>query len=180
MRNLCHEEVSHDRYGDCVRVSNGMVEVLVTVEVGPRVIRYGFVGRGNIFCENADMIVDVRDDNWKMRGGHRLWHSPESKPRSYIPDNDLVDWHKTGRGIKVEQRVEPWTQIKKEMEVELFSDSSEVEVTHKVTNMNAWPVELAAWGISVMAQGGNILYPNRAGKQIYCLIGYWRYGLTQK
>ena len=36
---------------DCIRLSNGIVEVLVTRSVGPRIIRYGFVGGENVLCE---------------------------------------------------------------------------------------------------------------------------------
>ena len=39
---------SYENYGRCVKISNGTVEAYVTIDVGPRVIRYAFVGGENV------------------------------------------------------------------------------------------------------------------------------------
>ena len=36
---------------DCVRLANRQVELIVTTEVGPRIIRFGFKGRKNLMAE---------------------------------------------------------------------------------------------------------------------------------
>ncbi len=159
MSQIKIKKINYGQYGDCVQISNDKVDLVITVEVGPRIIRYGFTGEENEFCEGAQKVVSIGNDEWKIRGGHRLWHSPESKPRSYMPDNDPVEWWKIENGIKVSQKIDHWVQIKKEMEITLSPDTSKVKVVHKLTNKNAWPVELAAWGISVMAPGGKQIVP---------------------
>lgn len=69
----------------CTKLSNGTVDVLVTRDVGPRVISYSFTGAGNVFAEMpAATIEPARFSAW---GGHRLWHAPEQAGRSYVPDN---------------------------------------------------------------------------------------------
>jgi hypothetical protein len=153
------KEIVYGEYGKCVEISNGTVDLVVTVDVGPRVIRFGFIGKENEFCEGVQAAEPIGDDFWRIRGGHRLWHSPENKPRSYIPDNDPVKWCKIENGIKVSQGVEPWVQIQKEMEISMAACCNKVKIVHRLTNKNAWPVEFSVWALTVVAQGGKEIIP---------------------
>ena len=38
------EKTAYAGWPNCYRITNGEVELIVTTDVGPRVIRYGFVG----------------------------------------------------------------------------------------------------------------------------------------
>ena len=42
-------EISHSQWGRCVRLSNGTIELLATVDFGPRIIYFGAVGGVNEF-----------------------------------------------------------------------------------------------------------------------------------
>lgn len=159
MNEVTIREIVYNEFGKCVEASNGIVDVAVTVDCGPRIIRYGFVGEHNQFCENHSEKVSVGEDFWRIRGGHRLWHSPENLPRTYSLDNSPVEWCRIENGIKTSQEVEPWVQIKKEMEITLDPYSTGVKIVHKLTNENAWPVEFSAWGLTVMAPGGVEIIP---------------------
>ncbi len=140
---------------DCYRLSNGTAEVVVTTNVGPRVIRYALSGGPNNFAELPADTVTTEWGDWKPLGGHRLWHAPEAKPRSYSPDNDPVAFVPVGTtGIKLTQKVEPRTGIRKEMQVELAATGTQVTVTHRLTNTGVWDVELAPWALTIVAGGG--------------------------
>src|SRR2546428_13784528 len=69
---------------DCDRLSNGTVEVVVPTAFGPRIARYGFVGRENVLGEAPGASVTDLGD-WKPRGGTRPWHAPARTPRTYSP-----------------------------------------------------------------------------------------------
>jgi hypothetical protein len=159
MSQITVKEITYKSYGKCVEVSNGEISLVVTVDVGPRIIRFGFINGENEFTEDAPMTKQVEAGEWRLMGGHRLWHSPEGDPRSYVPDNDPVEWSQVEGGIKVSQRIEPWVQTKKEMEITLSSSSNKVRVVHRLTNKNAWPIEVSAWALSVMAVGGLEIVP---------------------
>ncbi|MBQ8267448.1 MAG: hypothetical protein IJZ21_03595, partial [Clostridia bacterium] len=83
-------------YGKVLSLSNGVIEAYVTIDVGPRIIRFGFVGGQNIMCDNRAAGTpkdDAEFENffgkgkkWEILGGHRIWTSPESYPASYYPD----------------------------------------------------------------------------------------------
>ena len=38
------EKVAYFNQPNCFKLSNGIVEVIVTTDIGPRIIRYGFAG----------------------------------------------------------------------------------------------------------------------------------------
>ena len=45
------ERVTYFNQPNCIRLSNGAVEVILTTAIGPRVIRYGFIGGDNLLGE---------------------------------------------------------------------------------------------------------------------------------
>ncbi len=153
------KEMIYGNFGKCVELSNGTADLVVTVDVGPRIIRFGLTGKENEFCEDAPAQEKTEYGTWYLRGGHRLWHSPETSPRTYAADNDPVEWFPIENGIKVIQKTEPWVQIQKEMEITMAGCCNKVQVIHRLTNKNAWPVELSAWALSVMARGGMEIVP---------------------
>ena len=150
------KEIQYGTFGRCVQISNGLVEAVVTVDCGPRIIRFGFTGRENMLCEAPDK---KGENGWRIMGGHRLWHSPESMPRTYELDNAPVKWEKIEGGIRVTQNPEPFAMMVKEMEIMLDDEGSEASIVHRMRNVGAWPVELSLWALSVMAPGGKEVVP---------------------
>jgi hypothetical protein len=153
------EKVSYGGWPNCFRLSNEQVEVIVTADVGPRVIRFGFKGRDNEFREFEDMLGETGADEWRIFGGHRFWHAPEVHPRTYAPDNEPVDVQQHNDRVRVIQPTEPTTGIQKEIELSLAPETAHVTLTHRLRNNNLWAVELAPWALSVMAQGGRAIIP---------------------
>ena len=143
---------------DCDRLSNGTVEVVVPTGFGPRVARYGFAGQDNVLGEAPGGSATELGE-WKPRGGHRLWHAPEGMPRSYSPDNAPVERDVSGGTIRLRQAVEPKVGIQKEIAVTLDPAGTHVTVRHVLTNRTLWPVELAAWAMSIMNGGGTVILP---------------------
>ena len=111
------EKVEYGGWPNCVKLSNGKIELVITTDVGPRVIRLGFVGGQNLMREYASMLGKTGGDEWRIFGGHRLWHAPEAKPRTYSPDNGPVEYEWNGRTLRLTQPVEADTGIQKQMEI---------------------------------------------------------------
>jgi hypothetical protein len=150
------KEIKYGEFGRCVQLSNGLVEVVVTVDCGPRIIRYGFTGRENMLCEAPER---EGPNGWRIWGGHRLWHSPENNPRTYEADNVPVKWEKIESGIRVMPNPEPFAMMSKEMDIVMDDESTEVNIVHRIRNNGAWPVEFALWALTVMAPGGKEVVP---------------------
>ena len=157
------EKVSFGGWPNCYRLSNGESELIVTTDVGPRVIRYGFTGGQNLFYEKSDELGKSGEAWWAMRGGHRLWASPEIKPDTYALDNGPVQAKISNGGISLLQPVEAETGLQKEMA--LAYEGAGVTVTHRITNRGTKARKLAAWALSQMAPGGTgiVAFPARGG-----------------
>jgi len=151
--------ISYKGWDNCIQIDNGIVDLVITVDVGPRIIRYGFAGRENEMCEIESDMGTTGGDDWRLYGGHRLWHSPEAKPRTYEPDNSPVAWEQVADGVRTVRDEGPRTGIKKEMQVSLSPVNSEVTLRHRLTNTGLWPVELSVWSITAMAPGGKEIVP---------------------
>jgi hypothetical protein len=145
---------------NCQRLSNGAVEVVVTTDVGPRIIRYALPGGENILGEVPDAVVKTALGDWKAWGGHRLWHAPEGMPRSYAPDNTPVRFEVVGADtVRLIQPVEAGTGIQKTITVKLDATGTGATVTHALANANLWEVELAPWALTIMRGGGTAIVP---------------------
>lgn len=155
------EKVEYSIYGTCYKLSNGTVDLLVTADLGPRVIYYGFTGETNILAElGPDYVVKTELGEWHHWGGHRLWHAPEVLPRSYVPDNDPIEAEMIGKStIRVAPALESATNIKKEMYISLDREGTGVTITHTLKNKGPWPIELAPWALTIMNGGGVTIFP---------------------
>jgi hypothetical protein len=151
-------KVSYGGWPNCHRLSNGLVELVVTTDVGPRIIRFGYMGDGNEFHEDELTLGKTGGDEWRAYGGHRLWHAPEAMPRTYWGDNWPVRFEPHPGFVRLIQPVEPTTGVEKEMDIYLAADAY-VRVRHRLRNKNRWAVELAPWALSVMAPGGTAIIP---------------------
>src|SRR4029450_3223532 len=56
----------------CIRLANDTVELVITTAIGPRVIRYAFLGGDNLLGEVPDLVTKTAFGEWKPWGGHRL------------------------------------------------------------------------------------------------------------
>ncbi len=151
--------VTYEGWPNCIRLSNRVIELIATTDVGPRIIHFGFAGGQNLFKVFNETRGLVDGEDWRNYGGHRLWHAPESIPRTYFPDNTPVQFEGEKNFLKLIQPVETTTGIQKEIEIALHPEEPRVQVVHRLTNQNLWPVELAPWALSVMAAGGRCIVP---------------------
>jgi len=159
MATLTLETIQFEGW-DSVRLSNGDAEVVVTTAVGPRIIRYGFVDGPNAFQVIPETRGQTGGAEWTPYGGHRLWHAPEVKPRSYHPDNEPYPTPTLdGGALCIAYGTEATTGIAKKMRVTLAASGPAARVEHVLTNHNVWPVTLAPWALSIVAGGGRVVLP---------------------
>jgi hypothetical protein len=139
-------------------LSNGALELVVTLEVGPRVIHAGLLDGPNHFAQFADQMGQRGGDEWRIYGGHRLWHAPEDRQRTYSPDNDPVEMSQEGETVHFDQPTDQ-AGIRKRISVRLHPNQPQAHIEHRLTNENAWPISLAPWSLSVMQPGGRAILP---------------------
>lgn len=141
-------------------LSNGDVELIVTLDVGPRVICYRLPGSFNVMKNYDSQMGGTGEAEWQIRGGHRFWLAPEDLTRTYFPDNRPVKWEETGaHSARIIAPPEEEYGVQKMMELRLGSKGTRVEVLLKVTNTGKQSTELAPWGPTVLAPGGVEIIP---------------------
>ncbi len=153
------EKITYHGWPNCVRLANNTIELVVTTDVGPRIIHFGFVGGENEFATVPDQLGQTGGDVWQIYGGHRFWHAPEAQPRTYFPDNAPVTVEAHAGFVRFIQPPESTTGLQKEIDITLSPSGAQATVTHRLTNHTLWPVELAPWALSVMAPGGTAVLP---------------------
>jgi hypothetical protein len=148
------EKMEYKGWRNCYRVTNGEVELVVTSDVGPRVMRFGFVGGQNLFKEFADQLGGTREEKHQLRGGDRVWKAPEDPVATWAPDNVPVEITITANGLIARAPVEPLTGLQKEIEVRMAASGTEVAVVHRITNRSLFSLEYSVWALTMMAPGG--------------------------
>lgn len=118
-----------------------------------------------------NLLADIRGfppiptpyGEFHFRGGHRLWHSPEAMPRTYIPDTPLTITE-LPNGVLLEAQTEPGSGIRKSIEICIAPDKPAMTLTHTLVNDGMWTVELAPWAITQFRLGGTVILPMPVGK----------------
>jgi hypothetical protein len=155
------EEVAYQGWKTAFRISNDTVQLVVSTEVGPRILFYGFCGEENEFHEIQEHSGRGDDRIFRVYGGHRLWVSPEVA-RTYYPDNCLVSVRRCDESFVFTAPPEsepPGTNLQKEIEIKLAETGSRVTVTHRIRNLGRRATRMAPWALSVMAGGGKAILP---------------------
>jgi hypothetical protein len=152
--NVRVEKAEYKGWANCYRVSNGEVELIVTGDVGPRIIRFGFVGGQNLFKEFPEQLGKSGEEKFQLRGGDRVWKAPEDPIATWAPDNVPVEIQVTPTGLIAREPIEPLTKLQKEIEVSMASSGTGVKVIHRITNRSLFPLEFSPWALTMMAQGG--------------------------
>lgn len=151
------EKTEYKGWKNCYRVTNGEIEAIVTADVGPRVIRFGFVGGQNLFKEFADQIGKSGEKDFQLRGGSRVWKAPEDPVATWAPDNVPVSIKVTASGLIATAPVEPLTKLQKEIEIVMEPTGTRALVTNRITNHGLFALEFSPWVLTMMAPGGMVV-----------------------
>ncbi len=144
-------------------LDNGFLRLDYLTDVGPRIARL-FLGKSelNLLAELPGAEVDTAYGKFQFMGGHRLWHSPEALPRTYVPDPG-VTIETLADGIRLSAATEPHTGIAKSMEIHLAAGRAGGTIRHEMRNDGPWAVEFAPWGLTMCKQGGVVILPQPVG-----------------
>ncbi len=76
------KEIDYENFGHCVLITNGIIDAVVTVDFGPRIIRFGFSEMENLFYCDSERDYKIPPENsdggdesnqtFYYYGGHRF------------------------------------------------------------------------------------------------------------
>jgi hypothetical protein len=184
------KEIQYENYGRCVQISNGLVDVAVTIEVGPRIVRFGFVNGENVFYNDLERKLVKKDQSLTDRygkdaafyyyGGHRVWLSPERMPETYYPDNEPVVYAVLPEGVSFTPNRQKRSDMQTGFEIMLAEDATDIMVVHSAKNNSKEKQTCALWAVTMLNGGGTEIIPqNREGVGSELLpnriLTYWPY-----
>lgn len=161
MKKIIVEKIdSYKNLGSALKLYTDALEIIVPIEIGPRIMHISLPGMPSVVEDECPLEEALPDGQvYKFYGGHRVWHSPEAFPRSYMPDNEpLESYELLENGIIIWQKEEPWTQMQKGMEI-YFEDDDSLRVVNVIKNNTAWPIEIAVWGLTIGSRSGREVIP---------------------
>jgi hypothetical protein len=154
------EKVEYRGWKNNLRIASAAAELIVTLDVGPRVICYRKPGGFNVMKNYDEMMGGTGEKEWQIRGGLRFWLAPEDLTRTYFPDNRPVAHTPLGEfAARFTPPPEEPYGVQKVMELRLEEAGSRVHLRLKVTNVGQTPTTLAPWAPTVMAPGGMEIIP---------------------
>jgi len=152
------QRVAYQGWEDCFAYEDSNSKIIVTADVGPRVIFLGKPGGKNLFFENEGEIGTSGSKQWVMYGGHRFWAAPESKARTYVADNFPVSVEIDSSRLRAQAPVEP-CGLQKTLTLDTSLPGNLIRVVHTLANASQNAIEAAPWGLSVMRAGGTAIIP---------------------
>jgi hypothetical protein len=154
------EQIAYRGWADASKLSNGVIDLVVLTEVGPRVSFFGFSGGANQLHEIAEQN-GLTGGEFRIYGGHRLWVSPEVE-RTYYPDNHPVTVKAGAASVVFTAPVEaepPGEGLRKQIEIALEPGAAHATLVHCIRNCSQQVTELSPWAITVMTGGGKAILP---------------------
>jgi len=155
------ETVSFLNWNNSLRLTNESVELIVTTDVGPRILSCKNHERENVLKVYPDQAGGQYEPDWRIRGGHRFWLAPEDLELSYHVDNEPVTAQQdatTGEIVIDSFQTHP-RRVRKTIGILLADDAPRVTLRHVITNEGDEPLVASAWALSVMAPGGLQIIP---------------------
>ena len=151
------QEIAHSGWKRNLRIQGPTTELIITLDVGPRILHYAFHDAPNVFVKIPAQLGGSGENEWMIRGGHRFWTAPEAD-HSYDLDNGPVTYKKLEEAsVEIIQPVSAFG-FQKSLRVELLKDEV-VRVTHILTNVGKKSLDYTPWALSVMAAGGTAFIP---------------------
>jgi len=153
------ENYSWGGWPNCLHLMNDEIDIVATTDIGPRIMRCGFIDEKNLLLELESDMGNIGGDDYRLYGGSRIWHSPENNPRSYLPDNKKIDYNWDGKILKLSQPIEDESGMQKEINLSLSPDENKIEFVYRIYNKNLWPIQYALWALTLMSQNGRAIIP---------------------
>ena len=148
-------------YGRVMHITDGVCEVKVTLDIGPRVVYCGLCGKQNVFFCDLERKTNNKkpemekyygkDRYWYLYGGYRLWMSPEASPQTYYPDNEEVEYVIKGDTVTFIPPLQTENQLQTLFSLTL-QGNGKITVSNRMINFSSRKKEGSAWALCAMAK----------------------------
>lgn len=168
------KEISYRNFGNCVQISNGIIDVVVTIEYGPRIIRFGFCGKENVLYEDTGRKLKLPPSNasgtngneegtYYSYGGHRLLLGSEHPAAIPDRDNDPVIYSLLPGCVRFLRPKQKKTKLQAGFEIVMGEDAADIMVVHTAKNCSKEIQSCSLWPITMVDGSGTVILPQNTG-----------------
>lgn len=159
------KKINYAGWDDCIYISNGVFEAVVSTQVGPRILRYSRVGGPNLFYLDqyaAGMTEELKV--WRLYGGHTFDFRIDGKKILY-PENIPVEVRLEASSMHFEPMVVGDTGITKQISIRMCRRGG-LEVKETLTNTSDAPISIVAEATTNLMPGGVAALPANSAKAV--------------
>lgn len=171
------KETIYQPYGSCISISNDTIELIVTVEKGPRIVYLGFVGEDNILYNDTALKYKFLNKEISqicgqtayhyLYGGHRFYLSPSHLEQARYPDNDAVIYSVDDDGITFQSLTQINSNMQLSCKIMLKETGTDFMIVHTVANRSSEIKHAALCTTTMVNQKGYVILPQNAGNDIF-------------
>ncbi len=164
---------STEPWGHTLWLMDENIQIGVALDFGIRVVHLSRAGMENLFyvqpADGSDGFV--KENGWRVRGGHRFWVAPESAA-SYAPDNDPIAYALYPDGVWLTQKPDELLSVQKSLRITFCHGV--VRLEHKIENLAEEPRTWALWSINTLDGGqADIPFPPGGDYAPYRSVALW-------
>lgn len=150
--SLSVKEITTEEFGHCVMISDKNLQIIVTIDYGPRIVS---------ITENSEpnLIYHERDKEFHRCHGHKMRLTLDRPSNTLYCDNSPVMYSLLDDGIKFTQTItEPFT-LEISMDIVPGNESGQLMVVHSVVNKSKEPVKLSIYTETPFRHDGFVFVP---------------------
>lgn len=159
-------EIEDENFGKCVKISNGIIDAVVSIDFGPRILFFGFTGEANVFytdpsrrCKIPLDPVSGQPETFYYYGGHRLWFSRERSVKTILPDNEPVVYSILPDSVRFLPPRPKWSDFQVGFDIIMGEDASDIMVVHTAKNCSREVRTCSLWPITMLSGNGLLILP---------------------
>jgi hypothetical protein len=143
-------------------LENDLLKLEYLTEASLRLIRLVFKPTGlNLFAETPEVNFETGHGKYYLRGGHRLWVTPETFDLTYADETASIQIETGVNSLVLKQAGSAPYYIYKEIRVQMDPKAGRLHLVQSIRNDATKPIHCGPWGLSMMAPGGEVIVPTR-------------------
>lgn len=166
------QELEYEDFGRCIRITNEILDCVVSIETGPRILRFGFIHEQNIFYNDLDhkytsldekSTMPAKNSVYQLYGGHRLQIC--QTPQVDFPDNAPVVYSTQSEGVTfTPPKLKP-EEIQLSFEIIMGEKATDIMIVHSAKNCSRETMVFALFPSTMLAGGGMAVIPQNLQAQ---------------
>lgn len=141
------ERVTFGGRDDCLCLSNGKVQAIVSPSIG-RIISFGFVGGENLLWNNAEA---AKSGEYANHGGDKVWTAPQSQwnwpPDPALDGRPFTVTHNHRDTIEITSGVSDKFHVSVRRRIRMRSGASGLEIENELNYTGSTVAQIGAWEV---------------------------------